>query len=269
MTVLQRLVGFDHGWDADDGGATVVWDADLAWDADSGWDLWEEGLGWDADAVWAPPRCSPSTLHLYDWLGPGMRAGDQLTGWALLAVCSALGEPMWEVEHAVRGIDGRPGWAAVFDPDTVPAAGIPWYEMTVGLFADPALPEPQRRERLVVNPAFSRGGGDSIADAVRLALTGDRRVAVYERTDPDDYGADQPWRILVDTYAAETPDPAAAEARARAAKPAPDLLAYRTLAGATYDQLAAEFDTVDDFEGRFAAGTVADVRVHLPASEVL
>ncbi|WP_370325307.1 hypothetical protein [Euzebya sp.] len=228
---------------------------------------WDADTAWGTDIAYAPPLCSPTTLAIYDWVGPAMRGDDAAHGWAYLAVISALAEPLWEIEKIARARDGRVGYAAVFDPDTVPAYALGWYEMTVGLTPAPWLPTDRRRERMKNSPAYIRGGRAAMLAEVRLTLDATRLVHLVERTGIDDQYLDKPFRQLVQTFAAQTPDPDATTAAVQAAKPGPDIVDYRVIPGQTCGQLAALELSCGEVEAAYA--DCDDVATTLPDEELL
>lgn len=224
-------------------------------------------VAYDQPTLYSPPWSHPTTLRWYGELGQVLRDGQAELDWPLLAYLDVLAAPAARIDDLVRDSDAGPGWSPLLDVDRTPADALATLAMYVGLRLPPGITPAAQRDLIRNRPNWQRGSRPAVRRGAQTHLEGGKRVAIHERTRLDDYGADHPWRIVVDTFAAETPDPAATADDVAAEIAIGNLHAYRTLDGATYDQLAAEFATVADFEAAFE--TTDEVRFHLPAMEVL
>jgi hypothetical protein len=72
-----------------------------------------------------------------------------------------------------------------------------------------------------------------------------------------------PYRVTVDVYAAQTPNPALAEAAARSQKPAGLVMTFNVLPGWAIGEMEAAYigQTIADLEGDYP--TVNDLETHL------
>ncbi len=147
----------------------------------------------------AAPDVGPLALELYEQL-TGLAYGDEDHDWALLCLCQLLTWGDEFIDACVADRDGRDGWSQVLDPMTCPAPALPWLAMLNGVPIPPGSTEQETRDLISALPHFRRGHPDSIDDAIRVFLTGDKRVTRVER-----YRGDR-WQSLRVTYAAQTPD---------------------------------------------------------------
>lgn len=170
----------------------------------------------------------PTTDRLYEALGPGITHGDD---GSLRLWLDGPGSLLGEVDEMVREDERGIGWAREFDPART--HNPRWLAQFVGVAAPQMADDDEVRALIVARPAFRRGTPQSLIEAVAVTLTGTRTVLLTER----DGGA---YLLTVTTYDEETPDPAATEAAARAAKPAGLLLTYTTVPLVSYASLEAE-----------------------------
>lgn len=170
----------------------------------------------------------PTTDRLYDALGPGITHGDDGT---LRYFLDGPGHLLGEVDDIVRDSGVGPGWSREFDPELT--SNPRWLAQFVGVRVPQSADDAAVRALIQARPAFRRGTPQSLIEAVAVTLTGTRTVLLAER----DGSA---YALTVTTYTEETPDPAASEAAARAAKPAGLLLTYLTVPLASYTSLEAE-----------------------------
>lgn len=120
---------------------------------------------------------TPTAQRVWDWLGAGLTEVDGGVFADLVNVATA---PLAEVEAAGRAVDGRPGWAAVFDPDTCPDYALVWLAQLVGVKLDQRLSVPAQRAQIRERPYIRRGQPESIRGAARpWLLSGD--VTLIER----------------------------------------------------------------------------------------
>jgi len=165
---------------------------------------------------------------------------------SLLAFCRALLHPLERTSALIRDSDAGPGWSALLDPSRAPASALPYLAQFVGVRVTRGAASGQQREEIVNAAGFRRGRPASIVAAVAATLTGDRTVILTERVDGEAY------QLLVQTYTDQTPDAAAAEAAARAQKPAGIVLTFEVVDGQTYAQLAGRFETYADLAAEYA-----------------
>lgn len=145
----------------------------------------------------AAPLDSPTAEVVYAWLGPALTDPDEDHDWALAHLVNAATAALAEVEAVTRSADGQPGWTIALDPDTVPAALLPWLAQFVGVRLDDRLSTAGHRQQIKDRPYHRRGTNGAILAAARPWLAyGD--VTLVER----DGGA---YRLTVQ-YAADQVD---------------------------------------------------------------
>lgn len=150
----------------------------------------------------------------------------------LRTLCRAVGVGWQDLHEIVRDTDAGPGWSTLLDVDRAPAWALAWLAQMVGVRVTRGASETVQRAEVRTAAGAARGTPASLVAAVQATLTGTRRVILRER-----YGS--PYRVRVETISAETPDPVAAEAAARAQKPAGLVLEFATITGQTWDSLGA------------------------------
>lgn len=140
-------------------------------------------------------------------------AADEAAGWPLASICGALLDPAQFVADAIDPDDMHPPGGRLLNPDETPVGLIAWLAQFVGVRLTKGASEATRRDEVRTAAGWKRGQGAAMVADVQRTLTGTRAVTLT-----DFYGGNR-WRLLVVTYAAETPDPAAAERAARGQKP--------------------------------------------------
>lgn len=157
------------------------------------------------------------------WLTPDLE--DYLT---------AIGEMFSETE--LYALDGEFGWGILLDPDRAPVKALPHLAQYVGERLPVGLDEIGMREWIKDAPNQRRGTIESVVRVAQRYLTGQRTVQIRERSgagaDPEDY-------ITVQTYTAETPDPALTERDLRRdAIPGDIVLTYNVQEGQSWADVA-------------------------------
>lgn len=193
------------------------------------------------------PVVSGSAEELFAAIAPISELDSDDTDWALLRLCDAPGRQLQDVEDLIRDTDAGPGWSSIVDVDRAPDTYLPWLAGLVGVRLVSGTAAGVQRDLIRAMPGFGRGTPGAIRAAIAPLLTGTQTISIMER----DGGA---YRLTVQTYTSETPDPAAVEAALIAAKPAGIILTYRVIAGVTIDELTGTIDaqtgTVDDYANR-------------------
>jgi endo-1,4-beta-D-glucanase Y len=178
------------------------------------------------------PIVGVTAEEMYAGLAP-FAEDDEATGWHLLHFVDALTTSLQETDLIIRE-SSAPGWATLVNADETPVAAIPWLGQFVGV--DPApdvIDEEGQRLRLKEASGFARGTPAAIRGAARQALTGRKRVQLFERDGGD------PYRMRVVVFASEAPNIALTRDLVMAAKPAGVLLQFVVAAGMSYDDLKA------------------------------
>jgi hypothetical protein len=119
-----------------------------------------------------------------------------------------------EVELLAFETDTLEAWQVLFDPDLIPAKGLPYLAQYLGEKLPAGIEEALAREWLKDNPNRYRGTPYSIFRAAQRNLTGNRQVGIRERDNGT--GPDTDVEILqVMTLEAQTLNPALTEADIR------------------------------------------------------
>jgi len=124
------------------------------------------------------------------------------------------------------------GWATLLDPARAPAAGLPYLAQYVGEHLPVGLAAADQREWIKDTPNQFRGTLMSIVRAAQRTLTGQRTVRIKPRAGVG--GADDPNRLIVNTFVSETPSSAAVYADLLTVVPVDIDLVYDALAGQTW-----------------------------------
>lgn len=184
--------------------------------------------------------------------------GDDQRDWALLILLGAFGVAFGRVHDIVRDSDTRDGWSIVLDPDATADEDLPWLAQFAGVQLDPALSVADQRAAIVDHPRFERGTPAALLEDLKATLTGAKQVTMYEREL-------NPYRVVVITYTAQTPDPAGSLAAVLAQKPAGVLLSQRVYNGQNWRQLAANEATWADVASDYASWTDVETDMtHVP-----
>lgn len=208
-----------------------------------------------------PDTLRPAAAHLYRQFehlevgdaDTGVTAADQ--GWPVATVCAALAAPierLWEL----LALPEHP-WQPAFDLENAPGWVLPWVANFAGIELSAGLAEEQMRDRLLRADARSRGTITAMVQAIFETLTGDRRAIIVRERDGSAY------HLTVRTYAAETPDSAVTEARARAAKAGGLTLDFDVIPGQDWRQVVDDYATWADVLADYP--TWADVVADTPA----
>jgi phage tail P2-like protein len=141
--------------------------------------------------------------RLYDRLAP-LATYDDENGGIVRALAETLALPQSNVDDVARDTDTQLAWQPLLDPDTCPAAWLPWLAQFPGVKLLPSdLTEAQQRARIKAAAGFYRGTTRAIVEAVQATLTGTQFVNVLNAVGGD------PWAQTVITRTSETPDAAA------------------------------------------------------------
>lgn len=218
------------------------------------------------------PSVGPYSRQLYAAVEP-FPERDAANGWAVLRLCHAVGRWFDPVEELIADSDDGPGWSALLDVDRCPDFALPFLAQLAGVRLTQGAPAGVWRQEIVEHENFNRGTTAAIVTRAKRQLTGARRVTVVERWDnPDDPRNDPPYQLLVVTYEAETPDPAAVLADLigtapdwLGVKPAGIRLTHRVDPGWSYDQLREAYAgrTYADLGADFASYNA--LRSNLPS----
>lgn len=203
----------------------------------------------------APPVVSAPAGELYDALGAGFTAEDELTGWLTLLFCDAAMVPFERVWDLVV----ERGWDALFDVDRCPAWALPWLAQVVGARLIPGLDEDGIRLTIRNINTATRATPVALVAAARRLLTGNRSIKIDER-----YGGNA-RAVRVRTYDIETPNPAAVATAIEDELPSFLELTYAVFAGATYQEVRDSGMTYAQVRDAFP--TYDDLRTWIPPEE--
>jgi uncharacterized iron-regulated membrane protein len=178
-----------------------------------------------------PPSLAPQSYaaRLYASMAP-LASADASYGWSLLILCNAIGTMFQLIDDVVRDSEDGPGWSMLLDLDRTLDEALPWLGQFAGVRVISGSTPDQMRQRIRSTDGFRRGTAAAMRGAAQATLTGAQTVLFHER-DGD------PYFLSVETYADQTPDPAATEAALLAQKPGGIVLTYRTVTGQTWQQL--------------------------------
>lgn len=197
----------------------------------------------------AQPTLSQTAQRLYDAMAP-LAWDDEAQGWALAHFCQALALSLDEVADMVEDddVNDRPGYAGLFDIDTVAEKYLPYIAQFIGVDIPGQLTDTQKRIRIKETAGWKRGTVDAIKGAARQYLTGTGTVYVVER-----HGS--AYKITVTTLTSETPDVAATTAAIQAQIPAGLVFTHSVVSPSTFAILRdthASFDAVKTMFVNFA-----------------
>jgi hypothetical protein len=178
----------------------------------------------------------PFGQRLYGMLAP-LAQYDPSYGWSLLIFVNAATLAYEQVEAWVRDTPDGPGWSLLLDVNRCPPEALPWLAQLVGVRLLASDDDATDRERITATDGFNRGTPAAIKAAAQATLTGNRSVFVTERAhDP----ADTPnyaYYLAVQTYAGQTPNPAATLTALQLQTPAGIILTYTCTTGQIYSQV--------------------------------
>ena len=191
----------------------------------------------------------PFSARLYGMLDP-LTESDPSYGWALLTFVNAATLAYEQVEEWVRDTPGGPGWSLLLDVERCPPEALGWLGQFVGVRLR-GTDDETNRERIAGTDGFHRGTPAAIVSAAQATLTGNRSVFLTERDhDPADT-PDYAYYLTVQTYAGQTPDPAATRHAILAQKPGGIVLTYVCTVGQIYDQVRTRFATYADLRAGY------------------
>lgn len=191
------------------------------------------------------PAVHPTTAILYRSLGTGLTEGDEEAEWHLLLYLDGPGELLGELDDLVRDSEDGPGWSAPFDVDRAAMEQLPWLGQLVGVRIPEGLTLEEARDWVQSTTGWHRGTPAAIKAAARATLVAPKKVNLVERDT-------SPYRLRVQTYAIQTPDPAATEAAVRAQKPAGLVMFYDLLPGEPWSVVRDTYATWQDVKDDFA-----------------
>lgn len=158
----------------------------------------------------------------------------------LQVLCAAAGGMLQPLQDLISDTPDGPPWSALADPDRIPVDGLSWLGQFVGVRVTQGAAPGTRRREIREAAGWRRGTPAAMRAAVAATLTGARTVTLREQ-----YGS--PYRVRVEVFAGECPDPATSEAAARSQKPAGIVLEFAAVAGQNWDSL--DGDDWDDLDG--------------------
>jgi hypothetical protein len=182
------------------------------------------------------PVVTQAAELLYGRLWP-QTIEDEANEWHLLLWCDALAGTLFEKVRSY--VSDRPtmlGWEVIFNVDECPPEALPYLAQFVGVHFEDSLTVAQQREKIKERPAFNRGTPAAIEAATKQHLTGVKFAFMEERSG-------SPYRLLIRTFTAHTPEPAVTLADILTQKPAGIVLDYAALAGKSYAQWRKEYKT--------------------------
>lgn len=174
---------------------------------------------------------------------------------ALEDYARALGTMFAEVELYSEDEENLEGWEILLDPDSCPAAALPYLAQYVGERLPIGIEERAAREWIKDAPNQRRGTVESIFFAAQRKLTGDRAVSLRERMEP---GGEHEDHIEVVTYTAQTPNAGEVLNELLKVVPADIVLNYNVLAGQQWSDVDRESASWEAVRARYATwGDVA------------
>lgn len=169
----------------------------------------------------------PTTAALFAAIGPGMTVGDDGT---LLAWLDGAASLLGEVDDVVRD-DVTLGWAAELTADRTHRPR--WTAQLLGVEPTDGATDADVRTLIRNRPSFRRGTIGAIVAAAKATLTGSQYVNVIERDA-------SPYRLRVQTFIGQTPNPAATLTALLAQKPGGLILTHQVIDMTSYAALEAE-----------------------------
>jgi hypothetical protein len=177
---------------------------------------------------------------------------------------TAIGGMFGEVELYAMADDDELGWSILLDPDAAPVQALPYLAQYVGERLPVGLDEAGMREWIKDAPNQRRGTVESIVRVAQRYLTGQRTVAVRERSgtgaNPEDY-------LTVQTYTTETPNPAVTFSDLRRdVVPADIVLTHNVMDGQAWADVKLTYPTWAAVKAAYA--TWESARVQMPGFTV-
>jgi hypothetical protein len=161
----------------------------------------------------------------------------------LLNYAQAIGGMFAEVESYCEDQDGGPpSWSALFDPEAIPAPGLPWLAQWVGERLPAGLGEAAQRQWIVDNPNQRRGTLQAIAFAAMRQMTGASPTVMLWPGHKLDATASLDHVAMV-TFTDETPNPAGTLTDAQSVAPWDIVIDGTTVAAVTWLMVEAGYST--------------------------
>lgn len=170
-----------------------------------------------------------ATDYVVDQLSP-IVAGDQMFQDLVAAIFAGL-DDLAVVSHN----DGFDGPGILLDIDNAPVWALNWLGQLAGATDYKFLAAADKRVAIKDQKGTKRGRLAAIEAAVKTTLTGTKFVFLRERYEGD------PYKVLLVTHTAETPDAAATAAACKRALPAGRILTHSVVAGWTYAEIEAAY----------------------------
>lgn len=168
--------------------------------------------------------------------------------WAFQLLLGALARPFRVLHDLVSDSDDGPGWSALVDPARTPSPR--WTGQLNGVRVTTGASDAQQRAQVGAGSGMLRGTTAAMRAALEPHLTDTRLIRIVERSA-------SPYSLLVVTRTSETPDIAAAEAAARAQKPAGLILTFVTSDAPLIDE--GDSTIIDAAPVPLDTATVADI----------
>lgn len=167
-------------------------------------------------------------------------------------------------EAELYALAGERGWGTLLDPDEAPVPALPYLALYVGERLPVGLDEAGMREWIKDAPNQRRGTIEAIVRVAQRYLTGQRTVAVHERSgvgpNPEDY-------LTVQTYTSETPTAALTFADLRRdAVPADIVLTHNVMDGQSWQDVKTANATWAAVKAAYP--TWEDARTQMPGFTV-
>jgi hypothetical protein len=142
-----------------------------------------------------------------------------------------------EVEELVRARPGRQPWQQAFDIVACPDFQVPWLGQCIGVRVTPGIAPTLQRAEVTADAGMWRAGASSLTGATASTLTGAQRQRLTQRSS-------DAWTMLLTTDPADTPDPAATNRAAQAAKAAGLLLTVAQSSVPLIDEFVRPIDSI-------------------------
>jgi Phage tail protein (Tail_P2_I) len=161
-------------------------------------------LPWDHDIIDLQDEVPLDTFahDLYEDLAP-LTIYDQENDWALAHYVGAIGTMIQDVADLSREPSS---WSYLVSPDLCPPEALGWLAQFVGIRLPQKITEGEARAIIKDEQNFRRGTEQGIREAIQKLLVDTKYVGIIERADSNAY------KIVVNTWFAETPDQDAVEA---------------------------------------------------------
>lgn len=149
------------------------------------------------------PTLTTTGERLYESVDPLVRDVDEQNAWTAAHFIASLVAMADQVADLVSDQeDGTPGYALLFDPDTVPAVYLAWLARSAGAALTAQMDDGAARIEISDPPNRKRGTVPVIKAVVTALLPVDATLFFTER-----HGS--AYRLTIATLVSETPDPGA------------------------------------------------------------